>query len=178
MITMRVSALILMISDFAAACYDRRFVMVIAMERKFMLSALNEARTAADNGEIPVGAVIVKDGEIIAAAHNRREEKQNALSHAEIEAINIACKALKSWRLDNCEMYVTLEPCPMCAGAVINARLKTLVFGAYDLKAGSIDSIVNLCDYPYNHKPEIYGGICEDECLEVLREFFKSIRNE
>lgn len=148
------------------------------MYRKFMHTALAEARIAAGNGEIPVGAVIVKGGKIIAVAHNRREEKQNALSHAEIEAINIACKALKSWRLDECELYVTLEPCPMCAGAIINARIKTLVFGAYDLKAGSIDSVVNLCDYPYNHKPEIYGGICEDECLEVLKDFFKGIRNE
>lgn len=146
------------------------------MDRKFMTEAIKEARLAGERGEVPVGAVIVKDGEIIARASNRREEKQNALSHAEIEAINIACKKLGSWRLDGCELYVTLEPCPMCAGAIINSRIKTLIFGAYDNKAGSIDSVINLCDYPYNHHPRIYGGICEDECTAVLREFFKNLR--
>lgn len=146
------------------------------MKKEFMYEALKLARQAAENGEVPVGAVIVKDGKIIAKGKNEREAKQNALSHAEIEVINNACKKLGSWRLDDCEIYVTLEPCPMCAGAIINARIKTLVFGAYDPKAGSIDSVINLCDYPYNHKPEIYGGICEDECLEVLKDFFKKIR--
>lgn len=141
-----------------------------------MKDALLLAAEAGKKGEVPVGAVIVKDGKIIARGKNEREEKQNALSHAEIEAINNACKALGSWRLDGCEMYVTLEPCPMCAGAIINARIKTLVFGAYDKKAGSIDSVINLCDYPYNHKPEIYGGIKEDECLAVLTDFFKDLR--
>lgn len=138
--------------------------------------ALTLAFEAADKGEVPVGAVIVKDGEIIAEGRNRREEKQNALSHAETEAINEACKKLKSWRLDGCEMYVTLEPCPMCTGAIINSRIKTVVFGAYDSKAGSMDSVINLCDYPYNHKPEIYGGICEDECVAVMQKFFKDLR--
>lgn len=146
------------------------------MDKKFMYEALRLAREAAEIGEIPVGAVIVKDGEIIANGKNMRETKQNALSHAEIEAINSACKALGSWRLDGCEMYVTLEPCPMCAGAIINSRIKTLVFGAYDQKSGSIDSVVNLCDYPYNHKVEVYGGICEDECLKVLKNFFEDLR--
>lgn len=146
------------------------------MKKEFMYEALKLARQAAENGEVPVGAVIVKDGKIIAKGKNEREAKQNALSHAEIEAINNACKKIGSWRLDECEMYVTLEPCPMCTGAIINARIKTLIFGAYDPKAGSIDSVINLCDYPYNHKPEIYGGICEDECLEVLKDFFKKIR--
>ncbi len=146
------------------------------MNKKFMYEALALAREAADTGEVPVGAVIVKNGEIIATGKNERESKQNALSHAEIEAINNACKKLGSWRLDDCEMYVTLEPCPMCAGAIINARIKTLVFGAYDAKAGSIDSIINLCDLPYNHKVEVYGGICEDECLALLQEFFCSLR--
>lgn len=107
------------------------FIIPIIMNSKFMLAALEQARRAADMGEIPVGAVIVKNGEIIAAAHNMREKKQNALSHAETETINIACKKLNSWRLDECEMYVTLEPCPMCAGALINCKNKTLVFGAY-----------------------------------------------
>ena len=147
------------------------------MDKKFMYEALRLAREAAEMGEIPVGAVIVKDGEIIAEGKNMRETKQNALSHAEIEAINNACKLLNSWRLDDCEMYVTLEPCPMCAGAIINSRIKTLVFGAYDLKSGSIDSVVNLCDYPYNHKVEVYGGICEDECFGILKDFFGNLRN-
>ncbi len=146
------------------------------MRKEFMYDALALAKEAAEMGEVPVGAVIVKDGKIIARGKNEREAKQNALSHAEIEAINNACKALGSWRLDECEMYVTLEPCPMCAGAIINSRIKTLVFGAYDSKSGSIDSVVNLCDYPYNHKPEIYGGICEDACLNVLRSFFENLR--
>ncbi len=141
-----------------------------------MLEALSQARLAAENGEVPVGAVIVKDGEIISVGRNEREAKQNALSHAEIEAINNACKILGSWRLDGCEMYVTLEPCPMCAGAIINARIKTLVFGAFDSKMGSIDSVINLCDYPYNHKVEVYGGIMEDECLSVLKNFFEDLR--
>ena len=146
------------------------------MNKIFMNEALMEAKIAFYKGEVPVGAVIVRNGEIIATGRNMREEKQNALSHAEIEAINNACKKLGSWRLDDCEMYVTLEPCPMCTGAIINSRIKTLIFGAYDLKAGSVDSVINLCDYPYNHKPEIYGGIMEDECLEILQKFFKNLR--
>ena len=148
------------------------------MESKFMKIAIEQAKEAAKKGEVPVGAVIVKDGKIIAAARNRREEKQNALSHAEIEAINAACMILNTWRLDECDLYVTLEPCPMCAGAIINARIRTLIFGAYDYKAGSIDSVVRLCDYPYNHKPEIYGGIMEDECLSDLQDFFRGVRDE
>lgn len=146
------------------------------MDRKFMQEALLLAKEAAECGEVPVGAVIVKNGEIIAKGRNMREQKQNALSHAEIEAINNACKVLGSWRLDDCELYVTLEPCPMCAGAIINSRIRTLIFGAYDAKMGSIDSIVNLCDYPYNHKVEVYGGICEDECLKVIKDFFETLR--
>ena len=148
------------------------------MNRKFMEAALALAKQAGEKGEIPVGAVIVKDGEIIATGKNGREEKQNALSHAEIEAINQACKKLGGWRLEDCELYVTLEPCPMCTGAIINARIKTVIFGAFDLKAGSMDSVINLCDYPYNHKPEIYGGICEEECKKILSDFFGDLRNE
>lgn len=148
------------------------------MNKKFMKEALLEAKAAAECGEVPVGAVIVRDGEIISRGRNRREEKQNALSHAEIEAINSACKKLRSWRLDGCELYVTLEPCPMCTGAIINARIKTVIFGAYDIKMGSMDSVINLCDYPYNHKPEIYGGICEDACGAVLQDFFRKIRED
>lgn len=146
------------------------------MNREFMYKALDLANKALKEGEVPVGAVIVKDGKIIAEGRNMREAKRNALSHAEIEAINNACKALNSWRLDGCEMYVTLEPCPMCAGAIINARIKTLIFGAFDLKAGSVDSVVNLLDYPYNHKVEVYGGILEEECQKPLKEFFENLR--
>lgn len=146
------------------------------MKSKFMLEALKEAKIAASKGEVPVGAVIVKDDEIIAKAHNMREQKQNALSHAEIEAINIACKKLGSWRLDECELYVTLEPCPMCTGAIINSRIKTVVFGAFDKTAGCIDSVINLCDYPLGSKPEIYAGICEDECSALLKNFFNKLR--
>jgi tRNA(adenine34) deaminase len=146
------------------------------MKKEFMSKALEQAKKAYEAGEVPVGAVIVKDGVIIAEGYNMREQKQNALSHAEIECINKACEVLKSWRLDGCELYVTLEPCPMCTGAIINSRIKTVVFGAYDLKAGSMDSVINLCDYPYNHKPEIYGGIMEDECKEILENFFQNLR--
>ena len=147
------------------------------MNREYMREALAEAKKAEAKGEVPVGAVIVKDGKIIARGHNLREEKQNALSHAEIECINEACKVLGTWRLEGCKMYVTLEPCPMCTGAIINSRISTLVFGAYDSKAGCIDSVINLCDYPFNHRPEIYGGIMEEECKEILTEFFNKMRN-
>lgn len=146
------------------------------MNSEFMEDALAEAKIAFDEGEVPVGAVIVKNGEIIARAHNMREQKQNALSHAETEAINIACQRLGSWRLDECELYVTLEPCPMCTGAIINARIKTVVFGAFDGAAGCMDSVINLCDYPLGSKPEIYAGICEDECKILLQKFFKKLR--
>lgn len=146
------------------------------MDKKFMQRAIELAHTAMSQGEVPVGAVIVKNGEIIGEGYNMREQKQNPLSHAEIEAINNASKKLGLWRLDNCEMYVTLEPCPMCTGAIINSRIKTVIFGAYDKNAGSMDSVINLCDYPYNHKVEIYGGICEDECTEILQKFFKNLR--
>ncbi len=146
------------------------------MNKEFMKLSILEAEKAAAKGEVPVGAVIVKNGEVIAACHNLREEKQNALSHAEMEAINTACKKLGSWRLDDCEMYVTLEPCPMCTGAIINARIKTVIFGAYDIKMGCMDSVINLCDYSFNHRPEIYAGIMEDECLAVLQNFFKNLR--
>ena len=146
------------------------------MDKKFMQLAISEAKKAATENEVPVGAVIVKDGVVLAAAHNMREQKQNALSHAEIEAINLACKNLGSWRLDGCEIYVTLEPCPMCTGAIINARIKTVIFGAFDKNAGCMDSVINLCDYPLGHKVEVYAGICEDECQKLLQDFFENLR--
>ena len=144
--------------------------------KEFMKEAIVEAKKAYSDGEVPVGAVIVKDGEIIAKGRNLREQKQNALSHAEIEAINSACKTLGSWRLDDCELYVTLEPCPMCTGAIINARIKKVVFGAFDSSMGCMDSVINLCDYPLGHKVEIYAGICEDECKALLQDFFQKLR--
>lgn len=147
------------------------------MNKKFMKRAIELAKKAFDSGEVPVGAVIVKNGEIIGEGYNMREQKQNALSHAEIEAINSACKKLGSWRLDDCEMYVTLEPCPMCTGAIINSRIKTVIFGAFDSSMGCMDSVINLCDYPFNHKVEIYAGIMEDECKKILTQFFALIRN-
>ncbi len=141
-----------------------------------MYLALEQAKIAAKEGEVPVGAVIVKDGEVVSLGHNMREQKQSALSHAEIEAINLACQKLGSWRLDDCELYVTLEPCPMCTGAIINSRIKTLIFGAFDKSMGCVDSVINLCDYPLGHKVEVYAGICEDECQQVLKDFFKTLR--
>lgn len=146
------------------------------MNSRFMDRAITLAREAAACGEIPVGAVIVKNGEIIAEGRNRREEKQSALSHAEIEAISAACEALSSWRLDGCTLYVTLEPCVMCTGAIINARIPEVVFGAYDLTAGCMDSVINLCDLNLGSRPQIYGGIREDECKALLTDFFKAVR--
>lgn len=142
----------------------------------YMEKALELAREAAEEGEVPVGAVVVRNGEIIATGRNRREKEKNALCHAEIEAINNACKALGGWRLPGCEIYVTLEPCPMCAGAIINSRIEKVYFGAYDKKAGSVRSLIRLFDLPYNHKPEVFGGIMENECADVLSAFFKSLR--
>lgn len=143
-----------------------------------MLPAIDLAKDAFKAGEIPVGAVIVKDGEIIARGRNRREEKKSALSHAEIEAINEACKITGDWRLDGCEMYVTLEPCPMCAGAIVNARIKTLVFGAYDLSGGCAESRLKLRDLSADCQTQVFGGICEDNCTSLLRRFFERVRNE
>ncbi len=134
------------------------------------------AQEAASEGEVPVGAVIVRNGEIIARGRNRREKNKNALCHAEIEAINEACNRLGGWRLPGCELYVTLEPCPMCAGAVINSRIEKVYFGAYDKKAGSVKSLVELFSFPYNHIPEVKGGILEEECADVLSRFFKELR--
>lgn len=146
--------------------------------KDFMEQALALAKEAGARGEVPVGAVIVRNGEIIATGKNGREENKNALSHAEIEAIDNACRTLGGWRLPGCELYVTLEPCPMCAGAIINSRIEKVYFGAYDKKAGSVRSLVRLFDIPYNHKPEIEGGIMEEECAEVLSDFFRGLREK
>lgn len=142
----------------------------------FMEQALILARQAAEDGEVPVGAIVVKDGEIVGKGRNRRENGKNALAHAELEAIDEACRRLGSWRLWQCDMYVTLEPCPMCTGAIINSRIRRLVYGASDKKAGSCGSVVNLFDLPYNHKPETLGGVMEKESTALLSNFFKSLR--
>lgn len=144
----------------------------------FMREAIRLAQEAAAEGEVPVGAVIVKDGTVVGTGRNRRETGRNALCHAELEAIDQACRSLGGWRLWQCELYVTLEPCPMCAGAIINARIPRVVFGAKDRKAGSCGSVVNLFELPYNHKPQLVGGVLKDECAKLLTEFFKTLRNK
>lgn len=146
------------------------------MDERMMERALKLAQEAFDDGEVPVGAVIVRKGEIVGEGRNRREKGKNALYHAELEAIDNACKHLGGWRLWECELYVTLEPCPMCAGAIINSRIKKVVFGAYDAKAGSLGSILNLCDYPYNSKPLVQGGFMQAECADILSRFFAELR--
>lgn len=143
---------------------------------KFMEAAYNMALEAFHDGEVPVGAIIVKNGEIIATGRNRREKSKNALLHAEIDAINNACNHLGGWRLWNCEIYVTLEPCPMCAGAILNAHIPQVYFGAYDYKNGSCGTITNLFELPYNFKPKYTGGIMEEECSQILKKFFKNLR--
>ena len=142
----------------------------------YMSQALELAREAADAGEVPVGCVIVRDGAIIGRGRNRREEKQAVCSHAEMEAMAQANATLGSWRLDNCALYVTLEPCPMCAGAIINARIPRVVFGAPDPKAGSCGSVTDLFALPYNHRPACEGGVLEEECAQLLRDFFRALR--
>ena len=141
-----------------------------------MKAALALARESELDGEVPIGAVIVKDGEIIATGRNRREYGKNALYHAEIEAIDNACKKLGGWRLWQCDLYVTLEPCPMCAGAIINSRIKAVYFGASDSKAGSFGSVIDFNALPYNHKPIVTGGLLENECQSILTDFFKQLR--
>lgn len=144
----------------------------------FMDQAIALAKEAAQEGEVPVGAVVVLGDKIVGTGRNRREKNKNALAHAEIEAINEACRTLGGWRLWQCDMYVTLEPCPMCTGAIINSRIKRLIYGASDCKAGSCGSVVNLFELPYNHKPEIVSGVKKDECAELLSEFFKALRKK
>lgn len=141
----------------------------------FMRLALDEAQKAREEDEVPVGAIIVRDGKVIASAYNTREYGKNALYHAEIKAIDAACKFLGGWRLVGCTMYVTLEPCPMCAGAIINARVERVVYGAPDHKAGAFGTMLNLTDYPL-FKPQITSGVLADECASILTAFFKKKR--
>lgn len=143
---------------------------------EFMRMALALAAQAAALGEVPVGALVVKDGRVVGRGFNRREGSKNALAHAELMAIDEACRTLGGWRLFGCDMYVTLEPCPMCAGAIINSRIETVIFGAYDAKAGSCGSVVNLFGLPYNHFPAAVGGVLRAECAEALSSFFGRLR--
>ncbi len=144
----------------------------------FMQRAIELARISAAEGEVPVGAVVVKNGVIVGEGRNRRELGKNALFHAEIQAIDEACGALGGWRLWECDIYVTLEPCPMCAGAIINSRIKRVFFGARDPKAGSFGSVADFNALAYNHKPEVNGGICGEECAALLTDFFKELRKK
>ena len=144
-----------------------------------MLEAIKEAKKAYLKDEVPVGAVIVKDGKIIARAHNKKEEKNQATRHAEIEVIEIASKKLNNWYLSECDLYVTFEPCLMCCGAIINSRIDNVYFGAYDYKYGCSGSIMNvLSDKRFNHNPNVQGGILEKECSKILTDFFKEKRQE
>jgi tRNA(adenine34) deaminase len=142
----------------------------------FMSFALDLARKAAGIGEVPVGAVVVCDGQVVGAGFNRRETGRNALAHAELEAIDAACRRLGGWRLHKCDLYVTLEPCPMCSGAIINARIRRLVFGAHDPKSGCFGSVADFNQLPFNHKPEVVSGVCAAECSAALSDFFKKLR--
>lgn len=147
-------------------------------DEDYMKEALSLAKKAFDMGEVPVGAVAVWDGKIVGRGMNLRETDKNALRHAEISAIDEACKNLGGWRLWKCDLYVTLEPCPMCAGAIINSRIRRVIYGASDPKAGSCKSVSNLFELPYNHKPEVVSGVLEKECSEILSEFFKKLREK
>ncbi|MBQ9898479.1 MAG: nucleoside deaminase [Ruminococcus sp.] len=145
---------------------------------RYMLRALELAREAAAEGEVPVGAVVVKKttGEIVGEGRNRREGAKNALAHAEIIAIDMACRTLGGWRLPECAIYVTLEPCPMCCGAIINSRIDDVIFGAYDPKSGSAESVQKMFELPYNYRPSVTGGVMQEECAAVLSEFFRELR--
>lgn len=146
--------------------------------REEMMSlALREAAKAVSEDEVPVGAVVCRNGEVVSTGRNRREKGKNALYHAEIEAIDSACKKLGGWRLWECEMFVTLEPCPMCAGAIINSRLQKVTFGAYDKKNGACGSVIDLFSLSFNHKPETEGGFMQEECSKILTDFFSKMRS-
>ncbi len=142
----------------------------------YMGFAIYLASCAAELGEVPVGAVIVHRKGIVGVGINKREILKNALCHAEIEAIDAACRTLGGWRLFECDLYVTLEPCPMCAGAIVNSRIRRVVFGAYDLKGGACCSVMSMFEFPFNHKPALQSGILQDVCSAQLSEFFKNLR--
>ncbi len=144
----------------------------------FMKQALKEAKKAEKIDEVPIGCVIVLNGEIIARGYNKREKLENSLAHAEIVAINKACKKINSWRLEDAKMYITLEPCVMCSGAIIQSRIKKVIYGAYDYRFGAHKSIINLFDVKFNHTVDIKGGLLEEECSNLIKEFFKRLRVE
>ncbi|WP_330655587.1 tRNA adenosine(34) deaminase TadA [Alkaliphilus sp. B6464] len=149
------------------------------MEEKFMLLAIEEAKKAFNKKEVPIGAIIVKQNKVIARAHNLREISKNAISHAELIAIQDACNLLGGWRLTDCTLYVTIEPCPMCAGAILQSRIKKVVIGAMDAKAGACGSILNLLNNPkFNHQTEIQTGVLEEECSQLMKNFFRSLREK
>ena len=149
------------------------------MNEKFMVEAIKEAKKAELIDEVPIGCVIVKDDKIIARGHNLRESKQRSTAHAEIIAIEKACRKLKSWRLEGCSLYVTLEPCPMCSGAILQSRIEHVVYGAKDPKGGCMESCMNMYEVKgFNHYPEVIGGVLEDECGSLLKTFFKRKREE
>ena len=149
------------------------------MEREdYMREALALAREAAAAGEVPVGCVIVRNGQIVGRGRNRREEKHATASHAEMEAIAQANETLGTWRLDECELYVTLEPCPMCAGAILNARMRRLWYGARDAAMGACGGVVNLFMEEFPNRPALVGGILEEECRQVLADFFAALREQ
>lgn len=150
----------------------------MTFEEEMMGRALESAKECLNENEVPVGAVVCRNGEIVGVGRNRRETGKNALYHAEIEAIDNACRKLGGWRLWECEMFVTLEPCPMCAGAIINSRIKKVTFGAYDKKNGACGSVTDLFSFPFNHKPEIKGGVMEAECAKILSDFFSELRSK
>lgn len=149
-------------------------------DEKYMKIALELAKQAYELNEVPVGAVVVKKttGEIVGRGYNRREIDKNPLAHAEITAIKEAAETLGGWRLLDCEMFVTLEPCPMCCGAIINSRIERVVFGAFDAKSGSAESIIKMFELPFNHKPDVVSGILQKECSEILSDFFIELRKK
>ena len=149
-----------------------------ACDEKFMRIALLEAESAEKSGEVPVGAIVVYSGEIISSAHNQCEGGHSALLHAEMEALRMACEVRHSWRLHGCTLYVTLEPCPMCAGAIINSHIDRVVFGAKDSSAGAFGSVINLTSYPVGFKPKLTAGVLKDECAGMLQHFFYELRNK
>ncbi len=146
------------------------------MDEKYMKEALKLAKKAAAMGEVPIGAVIVYEGKIIARGYNRREIDQDGLAHAELIAIRRACKKIGFWRLEGCTLYVTLEPCPMCTGAIINTRIDRVVYGASDPKGGAMGGVTDLLAHPWNHHPTVDKGVLERPCSEILRDFFRDLR--
>ena len=147
------------------------------LHQDWMQIALRQAQMAFEQGEVPIGAVIVLDGQVIASAHNEREQGNDPTAHAEILAIQRAAKVLGQWRLTDATLYVTLEPCPMCAGAIMQSRIKQLVYGAMDLKGGATGSVMNVLDYTlWNHRVDVVAGVLEDECKDILKLFFKKLR--